>query len=367
MPQVNEQRALDTFLELVRIDSPSGQEDRIAGRLAEDLRALHMEVHRDIAGNLIARRAGRGRLAREELVLLGAHMDTVQPGTGIQPQILDGVIRSGGSTILAADDKAGITAILEALRSADEQQLDIRPVEVVFTVQEETGLTGAKKLDIKNLHAKRGAMLDSNGPVGNIVTQGPAQNQIKAVIYGKAAHAGVAPETGVNALVAAARALAEMRLGRIDAETTANVGVIRGGIATNVVPDRIELEGETRSRDEAKLAQQTAHMKSLLEETAQATGGRAEVQIERSYDAINLAPDAPWVKLVERAVLACGLEPQLTATGGGSDANILNGKGIATVNLGVGFGLPHSVDEHLAVADLVKACTLVLAILTVDG
>jgi tripeptide aminopeptidase len=364
---VSEAQALRTFLELVRIDSPSGHEEAISAHLAAELRSLGMDVKQDASGNLIARREGRGRLAREPYFLLGAHMDTVQPGTGIQPQIENGIIRSDGTTILAADDKAGITAILEGIRSADRHGQDTRPVEVIFTVCEETGLKGAKALDVTELQSKWGAMFDSNGPVGHIVTQGPAQNSLKAVVHGKAAHAGVAPETGVNALVAAARALAEMKLGRIDTETTANIGIIRGGTATNIVPDRVELEGETRSRDPEKLALQSSHMKTRIEEAAQAVGGNAEVRLNREYDSINLSPDSDLVKLLVSAMHACGLTPHLVPTGGGSDANVLNGKGIATVNLGVGFANPHSVDEHLAIADLVQACEVVLAVLTVES
>jgi tripeptide aminopeptidase len=291
-------------------------------------------------------------------------MDTVQPGYGIDPQERDGVIRSNGTTILGADDKAGIAAILEALRLAHQSGQDSRPVDVVFTVEEETGLTGSKALDVSSLQARQAVVLDSNGPVGTIIHRAPAQNSFQVAIAGKAAHAGVAPETGVSAIVAAARAIAAMRLGRIDEETTANVGVISGGTATNVVPERVELKGEARSRSAAKLAEQTLHMVDAFERAARELGAVADVTVTPSYGAIDVDPDSSLIALVSRAMRSCGVEPRLGATGGGSDANVFNAAGIPAINLGVGYTNPHSVDEQIAVADLLRAAEVVHAILT---
>ncbi|MBI3970312.1 MAG: M20/M25/M40 family metallo-hydrolase [Chloroflexi bacterium] len=363
-PTINQDRALETFLALVRIDSPSGGEAAIAHELLERLRRTGIAAEQDQAGNVIGRRDGRGRLAGAAPLLLSAHMDTVQPGLGIQPRIAGGVIASDGSTILGADDKAGMTAVLEALQRAEELGLDCRPVEIAFTVQEETGLAGAKRLDLASFAARQALVLDSNGPLGTLITRAPAHNTIHVVIHGKASHAGLAPENGINAIQVAARALASMRLGRIDAETTSNVGVITGGTATNVVPDRVEVKGEARSRNEQKLETQTRHMVESFETAAAEAGARAEVRVEREYSAINLDAGAPVVRLLSDALRACGLEPHLEATGGGSDANVFNAAGIDAANVGLGFQNPHSVEEHIALADLHKACEVVLAALT---
>ncbi len=378
-PEIDEQVVLETFLSLVRIDSPSGQEGAVADFLDPLLRRLGCETWRDATGNLLARRSGGdvtssrrgGEVAPQTVpgpagrpLLLSAHMDTVQPGCGVQPCVCGGVVRSDGSTILGADDKAGITAIVEALRAVADAGLECRPIELAFTVQEETGLTGAKGLDTSSLRARRAVVLDSNGPVGTIINRAPASDAIHAVVSGKAAHAGIAPEQGINALQAVAQALAPMRLGRIDAETTANFGVIAGGTASNVVPDRVSLQGEARSRDEQKLARQTGHMVSLLRTSAERMGARAEVTVTRSYGAINVPEGSPLVQEVSGAILACGLQPSLQPTGGGSDANILNAAGIEAVNLGLGYANPHSVDEHIAVRDLVKITEVVRTLIS---
>lgn len=393
---IDEQVVLDTFLHLVRIDSPSGQEGAVADFLEPLLRRLGCHTWRDATGNLLGRRDGTpgatssgatssgaiteptppaaaGRAAEGAAdagsdgvrpLLLSAHMDTVQPGCGIRPQIADGVIRSDGSTILGADDKAGITAIVEALRAVADASARCRPLELVFTVQEETGLTGAKGLDTASLQARQAVVLDSNGPVGTIVNQAPASDALHAVVSGRAAHAGVSPEQGINALQAVAQALAPMRLGRIDAETTANFGVITGGTASNIVPDRVTLKGEARSRDEQKLAQQTGHMVELLRTAAERLGAHAEVTVTRSYGAIDVPESSPLIRDLAAAIRAAGLEPSLQPTGGGSDANVFNAAGIEAVNLGVGYANPHSVDEHIAVCDLVKITEVLRTLIT---
>jgi tripeptide aminopeptidase len=269
-------------------------------------------------------------------------MDTVEPGRGISPRIEEGIIRSDGTTILGADDKAGIAAILEGLRAADAAGAPSRPLELVFTVQEETGLIGAKGLDVGTLQSRQAVVLDSGGPLGTIVNQAPAADLVDAVVTGKAAHAGVAPEEGINALVAAARAVASMKLGRIDAQTTANVGILSAGTAVNVVPDSVELKGEARSRSEDRLQEQSAHMAQRLQDAASEVGARAEVTVTRAYSSIDLPPDSPLIVTVSAAMRAAGVE---------------------TVNLGLGYNGAHSLDEHIAVADLVATARFVRALI----
>lgn len=357
-------RPVATFLELVGIDSPSGQETRVAEHLLTRLQAVGVAARRDTAGNVIGRRPGSGALAAEAPFLLSAHMDTVQPGIGIRPQIVGGVIRTDGSTILGADDKAGITAILESLTRVQERGADCRPVELVLTVEEETGLTGSKGLDLASIEARYGVVLDSNGSVGTIVNQAPAQNSLEVTVTGKAAHAGVSPELGISAIQVAARAIAQMRLGRIDPETTANIGVINGGVATNIIPERVTLKGETRSRSEVKLEAQAAHMVACFKEAAAEAGAQVEVKVTRSYGAINVAPESGLIGLLAGALRRCGHEPRLVPTGGGSDANIYNAAGIEAVNLGVGYENMHSVDERIAIADLLAICDVLYSVLT---
>lgn len=359
MTEIEDRRALDTLLELVRIDSPSGQEDALAAYVMGALQQVGVEAARDATGNVIGRRPGKGAGAQLPPLLLGAHMDTVSPGAGVRPVVDGGVVRSSGDTVLGADDKAGITAILEALRRTHERAEHYRPVEVVLTVQEEAGLIGAKGLDVRRLRAKQGVALDAGGAVGTMVILGPAQNSIEAVIHGKAAHAGIAPEQGINAIVLAGRGVAAMAVGRIDDETTANVGVIAGGVATNIVPERVTLKAETRSRSEPKLEAQTRHMVETLERAARDGGGRAEVSVTRSYGAINITPDSPFVAEVSAAMRRAGVAPQTEATGGGSDANILHAAGIETLNLGVGYVNVHTTGEQMPVAALRQICAVV--------
>jgi tripeptide aminopeptidase len=364
LPADAAQFVLDTFLTLVRIDSLSGDEGAVAERLRGYLHDAGCQVWSDHVGNLLARRAGHGAGSMLPPLLLSAHMDTVEPGHGIQPRIVDGVVRSDGTTILGADDKAGVAAILTALRQTNDPGASCCPVEVVFSVQEEVGLVGAKHLDLTQLAAKTAIVMDSAGPVGSIVARAPSQDTMTIEITGQASHAGVAPEQGVSAIVVASKAIAGMHLGRIDPETTANIGVIRGGMATNIIPAHVTMRGEARSLDEARLASQTAHMRECFETAARELGAQVEFWVERSYSAINLSPESAVVRRVSRAMAATGVAPTLISTGGGSDANIFMGAGIETANLGFGMMGPHSVEEHIAIADLEQAASILIAVLS---
>jgi len=355
---INRDRLVSTFLELVRIDSPSGQEEEIARHLTAELRSLGLTVERDTTGNIIARLAEEG-----QPILLNAHMDTVQPGRGVKPVIEDGVIKSDGSTILGADDKSGVAVILEVLRVLVEQDLAHPPLEVALTVSEEKGLKGAKGLDLTRLRAQEGIVLDSGGEIGTIVVSAPSQDKIRAVVHGKAAHAGVEPEKGINAIVVAAEAIAAMPLGRIDEETTANLGRIQGGTATNIVPDQAEIEGEARSRDERKLEAQVQAMTEALKKAANRHGATVEIDVQRSYSTFKLSEEDGIVRRAVAAARTLGLTPALVPSGGGSDANIFNAAGITTINISAGMEKVHTKEEQVAVADMVKCAEFLLAIL----
>jgi tripeptide aminopeptidase len=365
---IERRRLQDLFLELVRIDSLSRHEGRIAARLARELAALGAEVVFDQAGvavggetgNLVARVPGT---VDAPALLLCAHMDTVSPGEGVRPVVEDDVIRSDGTTVLGGDDKSGVAIVCECVRVCRERGIRHPPLDVVFTICEEVGLLGARHLDVGLLRARRGLVFDSDA-VGCAFTRAPGANHLEVVVHGRAAHAGMAPERGLSAIVVAAEAIAGMRLGRIDAETTANLGVIQGGRATNIVPDEVHIRGEARSHDPELLAAQTAHMRACFEEAvARHPGARVDVQVEAAYEAMAVADDSAIMRLVTAAAARTGRTITPAGMGGGCDANVLNRRGLEVVNLGTGMRDIHTTAEWLRVSDMVAAAEVTLAVI----
>jgi tripeptide aminopeptidase len=291
-------------------------------------------------------------------------MDTVAPCENIQPIVNDNTITSDGTTILGGDDKAGIAAILEAVRQTREQGIAHGPLQVVLTIGEEIGMFGAKNLDYSKIQARKAVILDADGPLGNIVVQGPAKDVISAQVYGKAAHAGVEPEMGVSAIQAAAKAVSQMKLGRLDEETTANIGVIAGGVASNIVPEKAIIEGEARSQDEIKLEKQIQSMKSSCEDVAQKNGVSVNMTIEHGFPQLKVESDSPLLKCIRHAAAYTEVEYSEQSRGGGSDANILSKWGITAVNLGVGMQKEHSYDEYIKIDDLENGVRLLKHLLT---
>jgi len=356
---VNKNRIIEEFMEMTKIDSETRNEREIADYLRLKLESLGLDVFEDDAGskiggnagNIIAQLPGKNNIKK---ILFSCHMDTVQPGKGIEPILVEGIIKSQGDTILGADDKAGISAILEMLRVIKEEEIEYGPLQIIFSVAEEGGLHGAKNLDPKHINAQLAYVLDSSGPAGHMVIQGPAQNQVDAVITGKAAHAGMAPEEGINAIQIAARAIARMKIGRVDEETTSNIGVIKGGKATNIVPDKVWLEGEARSLNRDKLDKQSQHMKECLLRAAEELGGQVDVKINLNYPEICLSEDDEVITIAKMAAKNLGFAIVLEKTGGGSDANILSGYGISTLNIGIGMEKVHTTDEFITVENLVN-------------
>ncbi len=360
---IDEGRLVQTFLQLVAIDSPSGQEQAIGEDLMARLAALGGQGVRDEHGNIVAR-WGNGS---GDWVLLSAHMDTVGKDTGIKPQVRDGIIYSDGTTILGGDDKSGVAAILEVLRSVQEDRLPHPPIEVVFSVGEEVSLKGAKLLDKGKLRARQGYVLDAGGPIGTIVVSAPSQDSFDVVIHGKTAHAGSEPERGINAIRVASEAIAAMPLGRIDAETTANIGIIEGGTARNIVPDRVHVVGEARSRNNASLDRQSAAMARAFNEATARHNARVELNVQRSYSAYRLASSAPVVARAVTAAQRLGFTPHFHDSGGGSDANIYAAAGIDCAVLSTGMTNVHTPQEYIAVADMVDVARLVQEILVQRG
>jgi len=365
---INQERILQEFMELVSIDSVSRKERLVADKLKEKLAAIGLRVEEDGTGEREGSSAGNvighleGNTPGPALMFM-AHMDTVEPGVGINPVIRDGVVYSQGDTILGADDKAGIVAVLEALRVIMEHKLPHPKIEAVFTVMEETGLLGAKNLELNRVSPDYVFALDNVSAAGGIYTKGPAQNSVDVTIRGRAAHAGGNPEDGISAIQVAADAISRMRLGRIDEETTANLGVINGGTATNIVCETIHIKGEARSRNMEKLNAQTKHMVNLFQEAATKFGARAHIATELIYPLMDVGETEPMVSICVDAAKAVGIEPAILATGGGSDTNILIGRGLNCVNLGVGMQKPHTTDEFIAVEDLYLSARYILAII----
>lgn len=366
---INKQRIREDFVAFVSITAHTRAEREAADLLKQRLAALQADIKEDRAGEKIGGNCGnvlayiKGNRPNAPVLLLSAHLDCVAPCAGIKPQFKEGVITSAGDTVLGADDKAGVAAILEAVRVLREQNLPHGDLQLVFTVAEEGGLHGAKSLEQESLQADFGYVLDAGGPPGEVVTNTPGQDSIHVIVHGKTAHAGMAPEEGLNAIVLAGKALAQLRQGRIDEETTANVGLISGGIATNIVPDKVEIFCEARSRNPEKLARQTRHMAETFQRTVAAYGGRAEVEIKRVYDSFTLPAAAPVVQLAQKAAEDIGLPSRLTSTGGGSDANLFNTYGIPCAVLGIGMSKVHTVAEFIKEKDLYDTAGWVVAII----
>lgn len=365
---INRRRLVDTFIMLAKTDSVSRRERGVVDHLAGLLADLGLEYSEDDAGQAINGTAGNliakvpGTVAGPPL-LFCTHLDTVEPGNGVKPRVDGHAIRSAGETILGADDKAGIAAVLEAVRVLQEQELPHPPLELVFTVAEEIGLLGIRELDFSLVDARMGFVLDSDGTPGKVITRAPSQDRIVATVIGRAAHAGINPEDGVNAIQAAAKAIANLPLGRIDEETTANIGVIRGGQATNIVPERVYLEGETRSLDNNKRRSLTEHICRTMTEQVEMAGARIKIEVEQIYSSFVLENDAKPVRLALQAAANVGLIALTDQTGGGSDANVLNEHGIPTVNISTGMRKVHSTEEYILIEDLVNTTQHVLEII----
>jgi tripeptide aminopeptidase len=352
MPATWASGVLDLFVELAAIPSPSGEETAIAAVIERYLGDLGLDVEPDEAGNLLARieaRAGDGGAP----ILLCAHMDTVPPVGEIRPVVgEDGFVRNEAGTILGADNKATVAVLLEAARLILGEGRPHGGVELLFTVREEVGLEGAKAFDHTRLRSRLGFVYDCSGPVGGIVRSAPYGKTIDAVFKGRSAHAGLQPEEGRSAIAAAGRAIADLRLGRIDEETTANVGLIEGGTGRNVVPDRCVLAAEARSRDEGKLADLVEEILDAFSFAAAVTECEVETRLSETYAGYRFHPDDPVFALAAAALRRAGVEPCPVDVGGGADANVFNARGIPCVNLANGMTQVHTPDEHIAVADL---------------
>ena len=366
---VNAERLIKHFMDLVEIGSPSGEEAAFRDYLISYFTDRNQTSEEDQAGEMLEGTSGNllvriaGTVDAQPLMFL-THMDTVFPGGDIKAVLGDdGIIRSSRKTILASDDKAGVAAILEAYETLREKKLDYPPLELLFTVSEEQGLLGAKQFDYACLQSSIAYALDSGGAPGTIVVKSPCQNEIAYKVQGKAAHAGINPEDGINAIQIMSKALAIMPCGMLNETTTCNFGIIKGGEARNIVAENCWVKGEARSHSRRELDQLTRRLSDLFSDEVEKNGGQPEVVVKFLYPEISLDEDEKVVRLARKAAQNLGLEVQMVSTGGGSDAAIVNGNNIRCANLGTGMSAVHTRNEFISVEDLVKDAELVLAII----
>jgi tripeptide aminopeptidase len=359
--QVDADRLVKTFLELVAIDSPTGHEEEIGRELIERFTDLGCSVTQDDIGNLLGVYKGR----RPGTVLVSTHMDTAGKDVGIKPIIEDGIIKTDGSTILGADDKSGIAGCLELLTLLQANpDVEHPTVEFVISVGEESGLVGSRQMDLSRLNADYGFVMDTAGVIGAITYWAPTAVDLTIRVHGKKAHAGVEPEKGIHAVKVAAEAIAAMPLGRIDEETVANIGIIAGGEATNIVPAEVLMEGMARSHDQAKLDAQLDAMRSALAEAAERNGATFDFEAEEIYRTYKIGESEQPYQEAARAMKTLGLEVVARKSGGGTDGNFFNANGIPCVGLATGMVDEHATSEHIAIEDMVMACKVLVTIAT---
>ena len=355
---IRRERLVDTFLEIVQIDSPSGEEEAMAVDMVSRLKALGLTVARDDYGNVIADNGG------ENPLLLSCHLDTVEPGRGIKPSIEGERIVSDGTTILGGDAKAGIAAILEALESVREDGASTAAIEVALTREEETGLTGAQKLDHSMLASEEAIVFDGEGPVSRITSGAPTYIGFEVEITGRAAHAGMEPEKGLSAIKVAAELISRLPQGRLDADTTFNVGNIEGGSTRNTVPEVARIVGEFRS-------QNIEGIDGLREQVAQAVGqvrnmypeAVIDVNLHTDFEAYALTDEDPAVRRAVTALTGLGLTPQMLPSGGGTDGNVFRKRGMKSVVVGMADNGLHTVREYVNIPELVDAAHFCEAII----
>lgn len=366
--KLNRERLAEEFVRLCEISSPPREEKPVADYLKQVFAGLGADyAYEDDSalktgsesGNLIFRFKGSNGSAP---IFYACHMDTVQPGQGVQVERDGDVFTSRGETILGSDDKSGIAPLIELIRVLRENGTGHRTLELVFTTCEEIGLQGAKALDYQKLQAEYGYALDSTG-IDKVIIGAPAANRIRVDVHGTAAHAGINPEGGVSAFLVAAQAINKIKLGRLDEESTANIGVIKGGVASNIVPAQLMLKGEIRSHSTEKLATYTDEFKKAFLETIATwpvsddpsyRPPTVDLKVVPEYPVMRLHESDTVVETIRQAGIALGREQSFIIAGGGSDANIFNGYGLPTAIVATGMTDVHTTDESIDLNDMVK-------------
>jgi tripeptide aminopeptidase len=358
---------LSLFLELAAVPSPPGEERAVADRVIRYLRDCGLAVDEDGTGPQIGSTMGNIFVSLEptapgEPIFLCAHLDTVPATAAIEPVVADGMVRNGAGTILGADDKAAVAAMLEATRRLLAENRPHAGIELLFTAREEVGLEGAFAFDHTRLRARIGYVYDQAAPIGTVILGAPSSRSLEVTFHGRAAHAGMYPDDGRSAIAAAARAISELRLGRVDQDSTANVGTITGGTATNIVPEWCTFAAEARSHDEDKLADLIGEMQNAITFAATVADCEVETRARKSYRGYRFAKSDAAITLAVRALESCGYEVVYDRSGGAADANVFNEKGLQCVNLANGMIDIHTSHERIAVADLDAMVDVTLAL-----
>lgn len=357
---INKERLLNQFVKLVSIDSISKQEKEMSMFLSKEIESMGYKPIFDGASkrmggnsdNLIFKVEGNKQVS--PIVLL-AHMDTVTPGNKKEAVINGDYITSKKDTVLGGDDLAGVCVILEAIRVLKEENIAHGDIYVAFTVAEEVGLLGSKNLDYSKINAKYGFVLDNGGEIGTVAVKAPFQRVLDIEVIGKSAHAGIEPEKGISAIQVAADAISNMKLGRIDNETTANIGIISGGSATNIVCDKVNVKAEIRSIKEEKLVNQLNHIVDCLEEACAKFDAKFDIAQHKEYMGYDITKHTNILNILKKASKDAKMELNLETTGGGSDTNILNSNGIISCNLSVGMDKIHTVHERIKISDIIDS------------
>lgn len=370
MTVLNKDRIFEEFKELVAIPCHSTKERQIFEVVKAKLEALGFNVEEDDAASKLDSECGNmwaflpGNKAGATKVLLSGHLDGVEPCGGTTVVRKDGILYSDGTTILGSDDKSGVVAILEGVRMILEENAEHGDIQVLLTIAEEGGVNGSRCMDKSKLNADVGYALDSEGAPGEIIVGAPGQYKYSIKVIGKTAHGGMGPEKGINSVMVAAKALAEVkRYGRIDEETTANIGIINGGIATNIVPALVEIQGDARSRNSEKLIAIRDEIVNTICTAVEKQGAKAEADVVLKYNSFLVDENSKVVELAKDACAQFGFEPNVGLTGGGSDANFINAYGVPCVILGTGMSNVHTVDEYIKEEDLYNSALMVYGIL----
>ena len=368
--KLNIDTLLNNFFEILKIKSISRNERSLFNFVKEKLENLGLKVFEDDCGNNFGGNTGNliatyiPKTIKNNLpIFLSAHLDTVPHNLDIEPTIIEGkIINNNNSEILGSDDKAAIAAILEAMSFLVKNNIPTGIIYIIFTVGEELALFGSRFLDTSLIDAQNGFIFDADGAVGSIINKAPYHNRLNFIVKGKASHAGVSPEKGINSIKSAALAITTIPSGRIDSETTCNIGIIKGGIETNIVPQLTEVNAEARSMNENKLDKLTNDIVGHFQRASKLSGTSLEYNVLREYDGYEISPDSSTIKIAEYALKKIGINPRLKSTGGGSDTNNFNSKGIEAVNLSTGIENCHSSDEYIPVEELGRLVKLVIEI-----
>jgi len=363
--KINRKQLVNTFVKLVKIDSLSLKEKRFIDYIIKEFKALGLTVKFQKVGetgNIVAILRGK---KKKQPFFFNAHMDTVEPGKNIKPVITEKLIKTNGKTVLGGDDKAAIAIFIEAIKLIKKYKISTQDIYFVLTYGEEIGLEGAKHFDFSLLKCRYGFSFDADGPPGTMILSAPTHWVYEFKVYGKSAHAGLEPEKGKNAIKIAAELINQIEVGKIDDETTANVGKIEGGIATNIVPDSVKITGEVRSRNKEKWQKYIKKLKENIKSISKKYKIKIESEFKLAYKSYKFKKSDFIVKQALNACKIAGLKPLFEHSNGGSDSNIFNQNGFKTLNLGIGMSKVHTTDEYILIDDMVNGLKLALALMTI--